>query len=1591
MAFSSVLQMYLGWANSVMCERGVLIEGLHELQDGVTFCHLIELLTGTDLRVVNQDDSDGEEQISLNTTVQLALDYLQGIGVHVKATAAGVVCGELKSILDMMWAIILHCTIHTPDRPVGQRTVRNGRKALLQWCREELDQNASFDINTTMVKSFSQNNLLSDLISIHCIFANDEADNDDELIENLTNAVLAAEDHLGISKTLLSPADVINGTSDEHALLIYIALLKRKVSVLMSRTSSLSSLSSNENAAFHIPMNCRHETPVLYALQIVDALQKAYSFRFIRNRNQRKGDLRNFLLSLKGFKLKPFQNGVSQARKTSVSSVAESSVSSQSIPVSMTSVPDSTKSIPDSNMSTRSIPVSSMSAQSAPDSSISTKSIPASSISIRSVVDSNMSAKSTSSSVSTKVATARSFASSGTSRKLTQSLESQASILPPSHQEDEPESGVDTSETQSVSYTINNWSNIASPSPPSSPVAKQSSSSHLNNRPQSPIWEKKSDASRQMPERSQESKIVYSHNKLPQERQSDLGQSSANYGNKNYGNKHCDNYHSDMYSQGNRNANKGQRSEDKQDGAGGDIHRERCQQGNRSMELPVYEMGAKPSATGDFLSKGEDELLSLLEAISLESSHLRQELSEAQQRESVLKNELDQSTSAAEEHVVSKLVQELEMLRAENQRLFRDSASARSNNAHDKKTTQKLQATINRLKNDVDQMNSENFRLNLRLKLHESHKIQTGRGGADGEEAERNHQALKDQEAAAEVYLMDQFLDLPSGSSSEELIQHLSSNQQLLGNFSEVNLQLAAKLSELNDELTKVKVGSRRLEQENQLLHMKAETCKLEADTTASRCHRLEDHLSLAQKKNTKLVQDLQGIVKETSPKGDTTRTFLRMRQLEEENALLKQRLELADEDRQLLKKELDQYKKNQSSIDAMFSSMSSRREPEERVDKQNIKREPEERVDKQTIKREPEERVDKQNIAMERVMQSVRGKDKRESGLTYGNIDQPPLNRNDDLDENKNLRLEQSGIKQERDVTTKENDNGFSQTKSTYRTMSQTRVRKASLGDLIVAKATDSPPMDNTEGGNDTGTENDTETETCTNQSDMSDIGDTPLFDIKNEHMDMITYSNRVQMSSKPSDTGDEVSDEKLTEDDMDSQTTDEYISLSHPRYKDETAHNSKHMGSKFNTFDFSLTNEKTKCDKTKSDLLHNDEKSSKYNRQSIDQNSMQIYEPKPYEERDNPRLARLQQLRSRLGIGKSGQNSTSLSPVTAKGNSNESAAGFEIKSRLGASGSRRRWNKFNSYKDDEDDLGSSYLDTSSKQTSALPSDVSETKVSKKESATTRSIAKPSHERNQDSHVGPQFGSVSLDEYVQSLKHRVQSLENENEEFDEYIKLPEQIDEPGKLVERSPKQGKIKTSPKQGKIKTSPKQSKSKQTDIATSSTKTPVDRSRQKPEILVSTERQQEQTAASLVPLPNRISGDGMSDGHGQLGEVTTDDDGVNQPPIQSNQIKSKPSKVKSPSNQTTGAKSTPSPARIAEPVEPQDEDMDSMVQSILSQSDRSVSSAGDTEKLHLSSSEDSKSYKHELLKAEEQEYANSIIEKYLEQVTVVPQGEV
>lgn len=271
MAFSTVLQMYLDWANSLLCEHGIVINELKEFQDGRIFSLLIQILTKTQLFPSSEDCNDDDETSSLDR-VQTILDYLLGLGVKLKVTASGVLKGELKSILDVIWAIILHFTVHSPDAPMQQKTVRNGKKQLIQWCASQLGEN-TFDAGKGLAQCFEKNNKLAELIGLFSTYSKNSTET---YVNNLTTALIAAEENFGIAKSLLSPADVVRGTVEEHALTIYLALLRRKVTQL-AIDNDQSEKSSDLNTSAVLPEGLTEE--------VANSLSQTFSFKFMRSPN----------------------------------------------------------------------------------------------------------------------------------------------------------------------------------------------------------------------------------------------------------------------------------------------------------------------------------------------------------------------------------------------------------------------------------------------------------------------------------------------------------------------------------------------------------------------------------------------------------------------------------------------------------------------------------------------------------------------------------------------------------------------------------------------------------------------------------------------------------------------------------------------------------------------------------------------------------------------------------------------------------------------------------------------------------------------------------------------------------------------------------------------------------------------------------------------------------------------------------------------------------------------------------------------------------------------------------------------------------
>ncbi|PIK60419.1 hypothetical protein BSL78_02655 [Apostichopus japonicus] len=63
-----------------------------------------------------------------------------GFPLNSAITIEDIMKGDVKSLLDLLWVIILHFTIHSKETPPGRRTLRYGRLSLMEWCADQLTE-----------------------------------------------------------------------------------------------------------------------------------------------------------------------------------------------------------------------------------------------------------------------------------------------------------------------------------------------------------------------------------------------------------------------------------------------------------------------------------------------------------------------------------------------------------------------------------------------------------------------------------------------------------------------------------------------------------------------------------------------------------------------------------------------------------------------------------------------------------------------------------------------------------------------------------------------------------------------------------------------------------------------------------------------------------------------------------------------------------------------------------------------------------------------------------------------------------------------------------------------------------------------------------------------------------------------------------------------------------------------------------------------------------------------------------------------------------------------------------------------------------
>ncbi|XP_070544810.1 uncharacterized protein [Ptychodera flava] len=744
MAFSSVLQMYLGWANSILHEDGDIIDGFHQLRDGKVFCKLLDLLNGSSLRDQILDPANQDATV----TVQAVLDHLLQKGVELKTNAKAIVDGELKGILDVMWALILHFTIHSQERSAYQRTVWTGKKYLLEWCSEELTD-ASFDANKTLTVNFSDNNYLSSLIYKCCPFEFYE-NNADKYVMNLTNALIEAEDKLGIKKSFLSPADVISGNSDDHALLLYLALLKRKTTQVMplsNRTQSTVPFTSEDEVEDE--EEAKEEKTEKIAENVKDGqTNETKSTKTLQDYLRSLDDIKNEGLEL--------QDTTGENGNTSVTSVTS---------ISENTIQDSDTELESSALEGEPLESSALEGD---------------------AIDSS-------------------------------ALDSE----PPRH---------------------------STPGIPENDIEANSPDEGLN------------------------------------EARKKLVETLLGVGD-------CEIITPETHQQ----------------------KEKRKKFGSQERVSPAL---IRRTSTGS-----GDELLDVLEAIGQECNELRDELAESRKRERSLQFRLEESSkpgrASQEEKVISKLVQELEMLRSENRRLFREAASAKNESSHEKKSVEHLHRVAEKLQRELDNVKSENFALKFKERLKEVHDGQSP--GLD-ESFPRQSSPLKHSQGTPNGDIENEIPHiegLPDTTDVRELKQHLASakyeGEVLRSKLDSTNTDMTAKLNQTFDDLKTTKEESQKMEQENKLLKMAAEATKVEMESIKSKLEHLQGALMEAEEKNSKLTSELEEL--RALFKSDSS-----PRKLQREVAILKEKLQLAEEDREILKQELRNYRVTKSILDSSSS-----------------------------------------------------------------------------------------------------------------------------------------------------------------------------------------------------------------------------------------------------------------------------------------------------------------------------------------------------------------------------------------------------------------------------------------------------------------------------------------------------------------------------------------------------------------------------------------------------------------------------------------------------------------------------------------------
>nr|KAI8767004.1 serine/arginine repetitive matrix protein 2 [Biomphalaria glabrata] len=225
-------KIYLQWANSVLAETGSHISGADSVKDGQVLCQLIDILAPS-AGLVSKVITSG--RCTALDYVTAALDHMQKHGIRVKFPAEDITNNEIKSILDILWILILNYGIHYIGQNAFQRSVGAGKKNLLEWCMEQLG--TTFDFGKSLSENLCQGDWFVKLLEKAAQGSSPRHEMKTEYIDTLLTEI---QNRYGIRKEILKATDIVDGTIDEHTLMIYLSLFRRRcpISNMQLRKSS---------------------------------------------------------------------------------------------------------------------------------------------------------------------------------------------------------------------------------------------------------------------------------------------------------------------------------------------------------------------------------------------------------------------------------------------------------------------------------------------------------------------------------------------------------------------------------------------------------------------------------------------------------------------------------------------------------------------------------------------------------------------------------------------------------------------------------------------------------------------------------------------------------------------------------------------------------------------------------------------------------------------------------------------------------------------------------------------------------------------------------------------------------------------------------------------------------------------------------------------------------------------------------------------------------------------------------------------------------------------------------------------------------